>query len=224
MSVHFARELSASLLRWSLFWALLLAFILVPFFLLEDNVNAFAQRLLHTDHSLLLMFVIVAGLLVADIFLPIPSSFVMTMAGFAEGFVAGALASFVGLVCSCAVGYWLGQHGGSAIAARILGRAQLERFTMNSARYGDAMLIVFRAAPVLAEASVILAGMARMPLQRFFALTSLGNLGIALAYAWIGAYSADRAAFLLAFGASILLPVGVVVALRLCARARRLRD
>jgi hypothetical protein len=49
-------------------------------------------------------------------------------------------------------------------------------------------------------------------------LTSVGNLIVSLAYAWIGATSAGQASFLFASVASIVLPILVVLAARWAAR------
>ena len=68
------------------------------------------------------------------------------------------------------------------------------------------MLILFRAVPVLAEASVILAGFARMSPVRFFAMTTPANLGISVAYAAVGTFAVGANSFLLAFAGAILVP------------------
>ena len=66
-------------------------------------------------------------------------------------------------------------------------------------RYGDWTILICRPVPVLAEASVIFAGLVGAPFARFFALTALSNLGIALGYAAFGAFSMRMDSFLLAF-------------------------
>ena len=59
---------------------------------------------------------------------------------------------------------------------------------------------------MIAETSVVFAGMSKMPLPQFLLIASLSNLGISLAYAGIGAYSLSSNSFLLAFLASIAVP------------------
>jgi membrane protein DedA with SNARE-associated domain len=100
----------------------------------------------------------------------------------------------------------------------VVGRAQLERFADLSQRYGDALLVAFRAMPVLAEATTILAGISRLPLPRFVLVVSIGNVVVALVYAWIGAVSASQSSFLIASVASILLPVLIVLVMHRAAR------
>jgi len=63
----------------------------------------------------------------------------------------------------------------------------MQRATRLSHKYGTSALIVSRAVPVLAEASVVCAGVTRMPLSRFLIVTTLSNMAISAAYAAIGA-------------------------------------
>jgi len=209
-----------ALLRWGLFALLLLAFILVPFFLLEGDVNDLVQRTLQSSTSIALITLAVVVFLLVDVVLPIPSSFVLTTTGYLLGTVQGTAVCFVGLTCAALGGYGLGRYAGGPLAQRIVGRAQLERFAGLSQRHGDALLVAFRAMPVLAEATTILAGMASLPLPRFLVLVSIGNFVVALLYAWIGAVSASQSTFLIAAVASMVLPVLIVLVMRRATRAR----
>jgi hypothetical protein len=60
--------------------------------------------------------------------------------------------------------------------------------------------------PVIAEASVVFAGLVKAPFPRFTQLTAVSNLGIALGYAAFGAYSLRLDSFFLAFLGALLLP------------------
>jgi membrane protein DedA with SNARE-associated domain len=73
-------------------------------------------------------------------------------------------------------------------------------------RYGDWALILSRPIPVLAEASVFLAGASRAPFRRVFLLTTLANVGISIVYSATGAYANGRESFLFAFAGAIALP------------------
>lgn len=201
-------------LRWGLFGLLLLGFILLPFVVLEGPMNAFVQDALHSDRSLALVTLAVVVFLLVDIVLPIPSSFVLTSTGFLLGAGAGTLAGFVGLSCASAAGYVIGRYAGEPIAERIVGREQLARFSALSRRHGDTLLVAFRAMPVLAEATTLLAGTTRMAPLRFAALVSVGNAVVAALYAGIGAYSASQASVVGVSLAAMLLPVLIVLALR----------
>lgn len=206
--------------RWSLFSALLLAFILVPFFLLEDQMNALVQDTLQSGRSVALITLAVVIFLVADVVLPIPSSFVLATTGFLLGTTVGTLVCFIGMTSASLAGYALGRYAGGPVAQRIVGSAQLDRFAELSQRYGDALLVAFRAMPVLAEATTILAGTSRMPLPRFILITSIGNAVVSLLYAWIGAVSASQSSFLMATIAACVLPVAIVLVLQRTLRKR----
>jgi uncharacterized membrane protein YdjX (TVP38/TMEM64 family) len=212
--------LRSKTLRWALLGGLLLCFILVPFFVLEQRSDALAQRLLHSGTGMVLITLIVIGFLLADIVLPVPSSFVLSSTGYLLGIPAGTLVCFVGMTCASAAGYWLGRYAGGPLAQRIVGHAQLERFSALSHRYGDVLLVAFRAMPVLAEATTLLAGISRMPLPRFLAVVSLGNVLVALVYVCIGAVSASRSAFVLGAAISLVLPVLILLLARRVSRSR----
>ncbi len=202
------------MLRWSLFVVLLLGFILVPFFLLEEQMNAVVRDALQSDRSIAIVALAVVVFLLADIALPIPSSFVLATTGFLLGAGWGTAVCFVGLSCASIAGYAIGRLAGEPLAERIVGRAELDRFRGLSARHGDALLVAFRAMPVLAEATTILAGTARMAPWRFLALVSIGNLVVAALYAGIGAYSANRSSFLIVSVAAMAVPVLVMLVVR----------
>jgi len=212
--------LRATLARWGFFVVLLLGFILVPFFLLEGRMNALVQETLRSNTSVALITLAVIAFLLADIVLPIPSSFVLATTGYLLGIEWGTAVCFAGLTCASLGGYALGRYAGGPLAQRVVGRAQLERFSDLSRRYGDVLLVAFRAMPVLAEATTILAGISRMPLLHFLIVTSIGNSVVALVYAWIGAVSASQSSFLFASVASIVLPLLIVLAMRRAARKR----
>jgi 3-dehydroquinate synthase len=206
--------------RWSVFVLLLLGFILVPFVLLEGRINEWVQATLQSKASVAWITLAVIGFLLADIVLPVPSSFVLSTTGYLLGLGVGAAVCFVGLTCASLAGYALGRYAGGPLTQRIVGRAQLERFTHLSQRHGDLLLVACRAMPVLAEATTILAGITRLPLVRFVTVVSIGNLVVALVYAWIGAVSASQSSFLFASVASIVLPVIIVWSMRRAARPR----
>ena len=94
---------------------------------------------------------------------------------------------------------------GTALGARFSGFAR--RFVARRPRarrsageaIGDWTIIICRPVPVLAEASVIFAGLVGAPFSRFLVLTALSNLGIAIGYAAFGAFSMSMDSFLVAF-------------------------
>ena len=201
-------------MRWLIVSLIVLAFVIVPFVMFEETFNASADRLLRHDASGWYTAVAVAALLAADVFLPIPSSIVAAAAGVALGFVWGALAVWIGMTLSCVLGYAFGARAAGA-ARRFVGDAGMARAAHLAARYGDYALVLCRPVPVLAEASVIFAGIVRRPARRFGSLTAWANAGVAMGYAAIGAYSMRVDSFLLAFLGAMIVPGIAMLAGRL---------
>jgi membrane protein DedA with SNARE-associated domain len=206
-------------MRWLTIALAVLALIIIPFVLFEDRFNAAADALLRRDASRWYTATAVAGLLAADVFLPIPSSIVAAASGVALGFARGALAVWIGMTLSCGLGYAFGARAANA-ATRFIGDAGMARARFLASRYGDYALVLCRPVPVLAEASVIFAGIVRRPIGRFASLTSWANAGVAMGYAAIGAYSMRVDSFLLAFLGAMVVPAIAMLAGRVWLRAR----
>ncbi len=193
-------------LRWLLLGLALLALVLVPFAIWEEPVTAAVEEFVASGRSRLTTALGLGLLLCADVFLPVPSSLLASASGLLLGFADGALVNWLGMQAGALLGYAVGRSAGRAGARRLLGDTELERAASCHRAWGGVSLIASRAVPVLAESSVVLAGLVRMPLPRFGWLTAASNAAVALVYAGVGAYAFQARAFLLAFGASILLP------------------
>ena len=201
-------------MRWAVVWVVLISLVLVPFFLFEAEFNAFAERITRTDTGLWLAAVSIFSLLALDIILPVPSSIVSTAAGVLLGFWRGAAVVWSGMMVGCLLGYALGRRVSGA-AGRFVGEDGLRRAESLVDRYGDWTIVMCRPVPVLAEASVVFAGLVRAPFGRFAALTALSNLGIALGYAAFGTFSMRIDSFLVAFIGALLIPGIVLMIARL---------
>jgi uncharacterized membrane protein YdjX (TVP38/TMEM64 family) len=197
--------------RWSTFVVALLALIIVPFALLGATLERWVADHLWNAGAPLFAAVLGAGLLAADVFLPIPSSLVATGLGALLGAPLGTMVGTVGLTAGCVLGYATGALARTAFLEELISGRDLQRVSYWLAKYGVTALILCRAVPVLAEASVIVAGAMRMRPIPTFAATTLANLGISVVYAGLGSLSTDAISFLLAFAASIILP-GVILA------------
>lgn len=184
----------------------LFVLILAPFALWEDPMNAWAEAMLHAQRSKIWSFGVIVLLLVADIVLPIPSSIVSTTSGYLLGFGLGLAAGWTGMTVACIGGYALGRFAGQGLLSRLLSSEDMALAKRDFEQRGDLMLAVSRPVPMLAEASVIMAGALARPFSRFFAVTALANFGISLVYAAAGAFSAGVDSFLMAFLAAMGLP------------------
>ncbi len=128
-------------------------------------------------------------MLVENLFPPIPSELVMPFAGFASGqgrmdfwgaVVAGTLGSVVGAI----ILYFVGQYAGEPLLRVFLRRygriwmlseADLDRSLTFFNRYGYWVVLTARVIPVVRSLISIPAGMGRMPLLPFLALTIVGS-------------------------------------------------
>ena len=195
---------------WSLLVLSLLALILVPFFLFEKALLDLAERLLQTGRSQPATAVAVVVLMLADVVLPVPSSVVATASGMLMGLLPGAFVTWAGMQAGALLGYVLGSSAGVPVAVRLVGQEGLDHASRLQRRWGVWSLITARAVPVLAESSVVLAGITRMRLGRFAWLTGVSNAAISLVYAFVGARALETRAFLFAFVGSIGIP-GVLI-------------
>jgi uncharacterized membrane protein YdjX (TVP38/TMEM64 family) len=192
-------------MRWVILIGLMFALIIIPFLIFENQFEALGAWLAEGHASGWLSATTIAGLLALDVFLPVPSSIVSTGAGVLLGFWRGAAVIWLGMTVGCAIGYAFGAKAAGA-ARRLVGEDGLTRANQIMDRHGNWALVVCRPIPVLAESSVVFAGLVRSPLRPFVWMTTLSNLGIALAYAAVGAFSMETQSFLLTFAAALALP------------------
>ena len=196
-----------STFKWVLLVVILLAIVLVPFFVAGSAIESWTKTFIDqaAAHPWLCAAVL-GGLLASDILLPIPSSIVSTGCGMLLGVTMGTAVSLLGMTASCALGYWLGRSSGRGLAVRLVSSEDLDRFQSVHSRFEDWAVVISRPVPVLAEVSVLFAGLSRMPAPRFFLLSTLANVGVSLGYALVGAYASSANAFFVAFAGAMLLP------------------
>lgn len=194
-------------MRWAALWVVLIGMVLAPFLLFEEQFNTFAESVTRSDTSRWLVAGAIFSLLALDVFLPVPSSIVSTASGVLLGFSLGTAVVWSGMMIGCVLGYAVGSRGSSA-ARRLVGDDGIARAARLMKRYGDLTIMLCRPVPVLAEASVVFAGLVRAHYGRFVRLTAASNLGIAAGYAAVGAYSRrlDSYSFFIAFAGALLLP------------------
>lgn len=180
---------------------------IVPFVLFGDELEAQIAAWLTPAPPPGTLAALVAGVLAVDIFLPIPSSAVSTLAGAKLGVGLGTAASWVGLSIGALLGFGLARWLGRPLAERFTAADDLARMEQLSARYGPTVLVLARAAPVLAEASVLLLGATGLSWRRFAPPMLAANLGIALAYSAFGRAAEQYELLPFALAVSIALPV-----------------
>ena len=143
----------------------------------------------------------------SDILLPIPSSAVCTWAGKVLGPLGGSLACWLGLNIAAAVGYWLGRRFGTRALDRFADAETARCLEKLSGKSATACLVACRGLPIVAEASVLLLGMRKLPLREFWPPVLLANAGIAVALCALGAISEKYSFFPTALAISIAIPL-----------------
>ncbi len=197
--------------RWLGLLFSLFLLILIPFIIFEETIARVFHDTLATNQDPIWLAGFLAILLASDLVLPIPSSIASTAAGTLLGFAAGTVTCWVGMSLGCVLGYWLGTTMGTPVAHYLVGEQELEKAKRLGHQYGAIVLIVTRAVPVLAEASVISAGLTQVSPRIFFIVTGLGNLGISLVYSGIGAFAYETNSLLMALAGAILVPGFAIV-------------
>lgn len=193
--------------RWCGIVAAVLVAVVLPFALYDHSVRSAVEEFVRSGHTRPVVAVAIASLFVVDVFLPVPSSLAATASGMLLGFEQGALVTWSGMQAGALLGYAVGRFAGRRAANRLVGDGELESAERSHRGWGGLFVIVSRGIPVLAESSVIFAGLLGMRWSQFAALTSVSNAGISVVYAWIGAYTVETNGFLVAFAASVLLLV-----------------
>jgi uncharacterized membrane protein YdjX (TVP38/TMEM64 family) len=130
------------------------------------------------------------GLLIADVVAPVPSSVIMFANGVLFGLFWGATFSTLGGMGAAFVAYWIGTRTAHT-GRRWMGDESLSRVNGFFVKYGMMAVIVSRPVPILAEAIGIIAGISRMPADRFLPAALLGILPTAIIYAAAGVRAAD---------------------------------
>ena len=165
------------------FLLLVLALILLPFFLWGQALTEFSAEWLGSDRPDMVIAAMIVLLLALDVVLPTPSSLVAVAAGVYFGFVTAALLIASGMIIGSLLGYLLGRVLSQRLLRGLLDARDTERTSDFFSRYGLLALTLVRPLPVLAEASVILAGTSRLSLSTVLIYTLPANVVIAVAYA-----------------------------------------
>ena len=145
-----------------------------------------------------------SGLLIADVFLPVPSSLVMIAHGALFGIWVGTALSLFGTLGATALGFAVGRRGGPLLT-RLVSPAEKARADELLRKYGALAILVSRPLPLLAETVSILAGASPMGWGRMLAAAFAGALPASLLYALTGATARSFGSGILMFGAVILL-------------------
>ncbi len=210
---HSEKPIAQSDLSPAQFWISIFLFaglVLTSFVAFEQQILFWFAELgqINTDnpYTLLAFALILVLILALDVLLPVPSSMVGLAAVALLGPVVGSLVIFSGLTLGCILGYLLGAGYFRLISRVWISPAEKHKASKMKSRLGAAALVLLRGVPVLAETSVLAAGMQAYPVRQFLLLTMLANCGLAVAYGYIGTVLAGQEAFWLIVLSAMVLP------------------
>jgi uncharacterized membrane protein YdjX (TVP38/TMEM64 family) len=144
------------------------------------------------------------GLLLVDVFIPVPSSIVMTAQGAIFGFLGGTVLGLIGSVGATLIGFAIGRRS-SGLINRYAGIDEQAQSASLLARYGPLAIIVTRPLPILAETTAIMAGATSITARQVLAGSLVGCLPAAALYSAAGSFASSVATGLLIFPIVIAL-------------------
>ena len=174
----------AKSLKYTMILLLFLSCLIVPYLLFGAGIEAFVVSFFRNAANDGIVMVMAGALLASDPVLPIPSSVVATLLATKVGFWPAGLVNAVSLSLACVFAYALGRGGGAALDR--MGRTLPPGFAAWTRRYGLVTVLLCRPVPVLAEASLILAGVAGHEPRRLLGWCSLTQVVLGFAYAFAG--------------------------------------
>lgn len=193
---------------------LVLAVPIVPFLLWGERVDAWLADWRANPPAWPIVAAVVVGLLTTDIFLPIPSSLISTLAGSELGIFLGTATTWLGMSLGAVLGFALARWAGPTVVRRLVGSRDLSRTAQLVEQFGPWLLVLGRGVPVVAESTVLLFGMHQLAWRKFLPPVLLANLGLAATYSLFGDLADRYHSLPLAMGIAIALPVLLVAAFR----------
>lgn len=187
---------------------------IVPFLALGESFEQRVSGWLHTEPTPTAALLSI-GILASDMLLPVPSSVVCLFNGYLFGVAKGTLVSWLGLTVGAVGGFALARAFGWPLAKRLCREDDIVRIEHLARRHGPTVLVLTRALPVLAEATVLLMGAMQLSWKQFFLPVALSNLGLCAAYAAVGSIADNDYGFLIALSASVAVPALATSAMRM---------
>lgn len=167
-----------------------------------------------------------AGLLVADIALPVPSSMVMLAHGALFGVAPGAALSLLGRTGNAVVGVLVGRGAGSFLSRRPHRRSRTDsgRGAALAGRWGLAAVVFTRPIPVLAESTLVAAAALGLSPPALIVAAVVGAVPEAVLYAVAGDIATSYSSSAIVFLAVLVMAAAAWAGTARVAEARARRD
>ena len=163
-------------------------------------------------------WLLVVGLLMLDVFLPVPATAALAALGMTYGPWLGGLYGCLGTFLAGALGYGLCRLANDRIACFLVGDLGMTMGKRFITRSGPWAIALSRWTILLPELLSCFAGLVRMPAKTYFAALLCGVIPMSFAYAWLGSTETAQENPLLALGLSAAVPVLLWAAVSRCFR------
>ncbi len=179
--------------------------VLVPFLVFGERIEGWFSTMVAADaQARWVVGCMLFGLLALDLFLPVPSSLASTLCGQFFGMWMGFWLSFVAMSVSGLLGYFVGRFCRGR-AVRFLGDEESRLLAHYFARHGVVTIVALRTVPILAEASMVFAGLGRMSVRGCVVASLVGNGVVSALYAVVGGLGRSCDAMVPAFLGSLVV-------------------
>jgi len=209
-----AEKQGRSLKRLAIAVVLILLVPIVPFLVLGEVFEASQLQWLKDSVTPARTANLLLLLLAVDIFLPVPSSGVITYGGSQLGFLSATIFATAGLTIGAAIGYELARAIGQPALRRWAKREDEQILQKFVASWGLITLVISRPLPILGEAAVLMLGAGKLRRVLFYPILALTNLAIAATYAALGNWFSDDRYLPIVLVLSLFVPLGLTLILK----------
>jgi len=132
----------------------------------------------------------VAFFLFADLFVAMPTLTIMLLAGFFLGPVVGAMSAIAGLSLAGISGYVLSSRFGPKLLNKLIhNEVDRQDAVQSFVQHGTITILLSRAVPILPEVSACMAGLTKMPTNKFVMAWLLSTVPYAIIATYAGSIS-----------------------------------
>ena len=165
-------------------------------------------------------WLLVVGLLMLDVFLPIPATAALAALGMTYGPWLGGLYGCLGTFLAGALGYGMCRLANERISRFLVGEVGMAMGKRFFRRSGPWAIALSRWTILLPELLSCFAGLARMSAKTYFAALLCGVIPMSFAHAWLGSTETAQEHPLLALGLSAAVPVLLWAIVSRCFRSK----
>ena len=181
----------------------------MPYFLWHEPMDAYFQSSEFTAwiaSARSYAWAVAIGLLVGDLFLPIPASAVVATVGVIYGTFWGGVIGATGSFLAGLVAYALARLAGRRASRFLANEQEMADLQHFFDTWGVSGIIASRAMPVVPEVLTFMAGLGRMHLGRFMLSLAVGAIPMGFLLAWAGSATGTSSTLLLVL---TLVPAGL---------------